>query len=60
MFHMEHFSVRFFDISNRNFDSYSFSKYSYIKRGMHRVWCIPLFTYYYSPLSTVTSQYPSG
>lgn len=31
MFHMEHFSVCFF------------GKYSYIKREMHRVWCIPLF-----------------
>ena len=43
MFHMEHFSVCFFIISNRNFDTYSFSKYSYKKREMHRVWCIPLF-----------------
>lgn len=33
MFHMEHFSVRFFIISNRNFNTYSFSKYSYIKKG---------------------------
>ena len=33
MFHMEHFSVCFFIISNRNFDTYSFSKYSYIKKG---------------------------
>lgn len=32
MFHMEHFSVCFFIISNRNFDTYSFSKYSYIKK----------------------------
>ncbi len=33
MFHMEHFSVCFFIISNRNFDTYSFSKYPYIKKG---------------------------
>jgi len=33
MFHMEHFSVCFFIISNRNFNTYSFSKYSYIKKG---------------------------
>ena len=26
MFHMDHFSVCFFIISNRNFDTYSFSK----------------------------------
>lgn len=61
MFHMEHFSVCFFIISNRNFDTYSFSKYSYIKKGdAPGVVQPPLLYQYYSPFSTVTSQYPSG
>jgi hypothetical protein len=61
MFHMEHFSVCFFIISNRNFDTYSFSKYSYIKKRAAPGVVQPHFFYqYYSPFSTVTSQYPSG
>lgn len=59
MFHMEHFSVCFFIISNRNFDTYSFSKYSYIKKGDAPCGAAPFYQYY-SPFSTVTSQYPSG
>lgn len=60
MFHMEHFSVCFFIISNRNFDTYSFSKYSYIKKGAAPGVVQLPFYQYYSPFSTVTSQYPSG
>lgn len=60
MFHMEHFSVCFFIISNRNFDTYSFGKYSYIKKGRCTGCGAAPFYQYYSPFSTVTSQYPSG